>query len=429
MIKEFEGKVAVITGGASGIGLGLAKAFAKRGLKLVIADIDKETLVKVSKYLTDKNVEVLPVVVDVSDPEQVAHLADISYKHFGHVNVLCNNAGIGIGGETRFLTKEVWDRILGINLYGVIYGIQFFLNRMLSSREPCHIINTSSLAGLVTGDTAAYSTSKSAVVALSERLELECYNTNVGISVLCPAHVRSNIIETSEKLSQTQAEQPEPARENSYNPEFENAKKLLELGMDPDVMAELVIKAIEEDIFYIFTHPEYLPSLKGRFERIYEDTLKLYDGVLEPQKLEPKIFQNDSPGFTMTYPGNFIDLNPVNPLSKAIFYASYADRNLEISISKVSPKRRLEDLTKKILRILNYYTTEINIISEEASKLKDGTPSYETTIEYKVLGIFKVRSVYLSVIKEEKWIRLMVSSEASSFDENLKEILYSLDFA
>ncbi|MFW9825826.1 MAG: hypothetical protein ACFFE4_23005, partial [Candidatus Thorarchaeota archaeon] len=173
----------------------------------------------------------------------------------------------------------------------------------------------------------------------------------------------------------------------------------------------------------------YLHSLKGRFERIYEDTLKLYDGVLEPQKLDPKVFQNDSPGFTVSYPGNFIDLNPVNPLSKAIFYASYADRNLEISVSKVSPKRHLEDLTKKIVRILNYYATEINIISEEPSILKDGTPSYETTIEYKVLGIFKVRSVYLSVIKEEKWIRLMVSSEASSFDENLKEILYSLDFA
>ncbi|MFX1324466.1 MAG: SDR family NAD(P)-dependent oxidoreductase [Promethearchaeota archaeon] len=428
MIKEFEGKVAVITGGASGIGLGLANAFARRGMKLVIADIDKETLVKVSKYFTDKKVEVLPVIVDVSDPEQVAHLAEISYKHFGHVNVLCNNAGIGIGGETRFLTKEVWDRILGINLYGVIYGIHFFFNRMLSSREPCHIINTSSLAGLVTGDTAAYSTSKSAVVALSERLELECYNTNVGISVLCPAHVRSNIIETSEKLSRTQAEQPEPARENSYSPEFENAKKLLELGMDPDVMAELVIKAIEEDIFYIFTHPEYLPSLKGRFERIYEDTLKLYNGVLEPQHLETKTFQNDLPRFTVTYPSNFINLNPVNPLSKAIFYASIADKTLEISVSKVSPKRRLEDLTKRIMRNLNYYAKEINIFSENPSKLKDSTPAYETTMEYKILGIFKVRSVYLSVIKDEKWVCVMVSSEANNFDESLKEILYSLEF-
>ncbi|MHA2390497.1 MAG: SDR family NAD(P)-dependent oxidoreductase [Promethearchaeota archaeon] len=429
MIKEFEGKVAVITGGASGIGLGLANAFAKRGMKLVLADIDKETLEKVSKDFKEKNVEVLPVVIDVSDPEQVAHLADISYKHFGHVNILCNNAGIGAGGEIRFLTKEDWNWILGINLYGVIYGIQSFLNRMLNSREPCHIINTSSLAGLVTGDTAVYSTSKSAVVALSERLELECFNTNVRISVLCPAHVRSNIIESSEMLSRVQSEQPEPALESSYSPEFENQKKLLEMGMDPDAMAELVIKAIEEDIFYIFTHPEYLPSLKGRFERIYDDTLKLYNGVIEQQKYETNIFQNDSPAFTVTYPDYFIDLNPVNPLSKAIFYASYADRNIEIIISKISPKRRLDELTKKILRNLNYFAKEINIISEEPSNLKDGTPAYETTIEYKVIGIFKVRTVYLSVIKDEKWIRISISSEANNFDERLKDILYSLKFS
>ena len=172
MIKDFEGKVAVITGGASGIGLGLATAFAKRGMKLVLADINKEALDKVSKEFSDKNVEVMTIIADVSDPEQVAHLADASYERFGHVNILCNNAGIGTGGPIRFLTQENWDLILGVNLFGVIYGIQSFLNRMLNSKESCHIINTSSLAGLISGDTGPYAASKSAVIALSEILAL-----------------------------------------------------------------------------------------------------------------------------------------------------------------------------------------------------------------------------------------------------------------
>ena len=429
MIKEFEGKVAVITGGASGIGLGLAKAFAKRGMKLVLADIDKKALYKVSKEFSDESVEVMTVVTDVSDPKQVAHLADVSYKRFGHVNILCNNAGIGAGGPIRFLTQEDWRWTLDVNLFGIIYGIQSFLNRMLTSSEPCHIINTSSLAGLTPGDTAPYSASKSAVVSLSESLALECFNTNVSVSVICPAHVRSNIMENSEILSKTRSGLPQskPEMNNISSPEVENAKKLLELGMDPETMAELVIKAIEDNIFYIITHPEYIPIIKARFERMYNDTLKLHDGLVKQQKFETNIFQNDSPAFTITYPDYFIDLNP-NPMMKAIFFASYADCNLEINVSKISPKRRLDEVTKKILRNLKYIAKEIKIISDEPTNLRDGTPAYETTIECKMVGIFKVRMVNLSVIRDEKLIRVSITSGANNFNENLKDIIYSLEF-
>ena len=429
MIKDFEGKVAVITGGASGIGLGLAKAFANRGMKLVLADIDKKALDKVSKEFSDKNIEVLTVIADVSDPKQVAHLADASYKRFGHVNILCNNAGIGAGGPLRYLTKEDWNWTLGVNLFGVIYGIQSFLNRMLTSKEPCHIINTSSLAGLTPGDSGPYSASKSALIALSERLALECFNTNVSVSVICPAQVRSNIVENSIILSETKEGlwQPSPVMTESAGSEFENAKKLLELGMDPEVMAEIVIKAIENDIFYIITHPEYIPLIKSRFESIYEDTLKLHDGLGDKQKPKTKIFRNDSPGFSVTYPDYFIEINP-SPISKAIFTASYADINLEIYVSKISPNRRLEQLSKKIVRSLNIMTKEIETISDEPTNLRDGTSTHETTFEYKVVGVFKTRSMHLSVIKDEKWIRVSISAAANNLTEKLKEILYTLKF-
>jgi NAD(P)-dependent dehydrogenase (short-subunit alcohol dehydrogenase family) len=426
MIKDFKGKVAVITGGASGIGLGLAKVFAKRGMKLVLSDINKEALDKVSKDFRNQNVDVLSVVTDVSDSKQVAQLAEVSYEHFGKVNILCNNAGIGAGGPIRFLTQEDWNFTLGVNLFGVFYGIQAFLNRMISSREPCHIINTSSLAGLTPGDTAAYSTSKSAVIALSESLALECFGTNVSVSVICPAHVRSNILENSIILSKKRSGLDQDTN-IVLSPELENAKKLLELGMDPEYMAELVVKAIEEDIFYIITHPEYIPTIKGRFERMYDDNQKLFDGLKIKKEIKSKTFQNESPKFKVTYPDYFIDLNP-NPMTKASFFASFADYNLEISVTNISPKRRLEEISKRILRTLKYIATEVQIISDEVTELRDGTPAYETTIECKMVGIFRVKMVNLSVIKDEKLVRVNISTGINNYNENLKDILYSLEF-
>jgi len=422
MIKEFEGKVAVITGGASGIGLGLSKVFAKQGMKLVIADIDKDALDKVCKEFSDNNIEVMGVITDVSSHEQVAHLADVSYERFGKVNILCNNAGIGAGGPIRFLSQDDWHWTIGVNLFGVIYGIQCFINRMINSREPCHIINTSSLAGLVPGDTAPYSASKSAVITLSETLALECFNTNVSVSVICPAHVRSNILENSIKLSQVRSGES-PDKEVSGNP---NAKKLLELGMDPEFMAELVINAIENDIFYIFTHPEYIPALKARFERIYDDTQKLYENFKDQKIVKKKVYQNDAPAFSITYPDYFIDLNP-GPMTKAIFIASYSDWNLEIFVSSISPKRRLDELPKKIVRSLNIIAKDIEIISNEHKTLEDGTPAYETIIDYRVVGIIKVRSIHLSVLKDGKWVRISVNAGANNINDDLTDILQTLE--
>ena len=196
MIKDFEGKVVVITGGASGIGRGLAYGFAKRGMKIVLADIDKKNLDKVAKELEGIGAEVMTQITDVSDPEQVAQLADASYERFGSVNILCNNAGVGGGGPLRLLTNENWNWTLGVNLFGVIYGIRYFLNRMIKSRVPCHIVNISSMSGLITAaNTQPYPASKFAVVAISESLALECFlqRTKVGVSVVCPGNVNTNI--------------------------------------------------------------------------------------------------------------------------------------------------------------------------------------------------------------------------------------------
>ena len=435
MIKDFEGKVVVITGGASGIGRGLAHGFAKRGMKILLADIDKENLEKVAKELEESGSEVMTQVTDVSDPEQVAHLAEVSYERFGSVNILCNNAGVGGGGPMKLITLENWNWTLGVNLFGVIYGTHYFLKRMLASKEPCHIVNTSSMSGLVSGDTSPYPASKFAVVAISESLALECFTTNVGVSVVCPGHVKTNIIKNSRILSQTRSGlwQPTPEMIKQSRIGMKNTRKILKLGMAPKKLAELVIKAIENDIVYVLTHPEYIPMIKSRFELIQDNTLKLHEGIEAKSEILSKIFKNNTPAFSLTYPESFIKLkpNPMSfPLGKPVFVASKIPSvDLLIFVFRSSMyDRSLEETVQEIARRLEPRSREINIISNKPITLRDGTPAYESVIEFKFLGINKVKSMHLSVLKDEHLIIINIYARANYFNENLKDILHSLEF-
>ena len=204
MMEDFEGKVAVITGAGSGIGRSLAHAFAKRGMKIVIADIIEDKLKSVSKELEKMGAEVVSLVIDVSSRDDINKLANATDERFGKANILCNNAGVGGGSIMRLLTLKDWDFVLGINLFGVIYGTQAFLGGMLDSGEPCHIVNTASAAGLVPADNP-YAVSKHGVVAFSEMLLIQNWNTNIGVSVLCPGYVDTDIIDTSETIAQTRS--------------------------------------------------------------------------------------------------------------------------------------------------------------------------------------------------------------------------------
>jgi NAD(P)-dependent dehydrogenase (short-subunit alcohol dehydrogenase family) len=262
-MKLETGQVAVITGGASGIGRAMADAFADRGLTLVIADIEASALVRAQQELESRGAQVVVHSVDVSDPRSVAELAEVVRGSFGAPDVLCLNAGVGGGGPIAQLTLDDWRWVLGVNLYGVIHGIQYFLPAMLEAEKQCHIVNTASVAGLVCEAwMGPYNASKYAVVAISETLAKECADTKVGISVLCPGFVNTRIAESSRNA---------PADADLSTPPEEMAEVIAAVladGLEPAKVAARVVEAIEGEQLYILTHPDLTPALETRFEAI-----------------------------------------------------------------------------------------------------------------------------------------------------------------
>ena len=261
-MDELAGRVAVVTGAASGIGLALAERWAAEGMRLVMADIDQEALAKAVNALRGKGSDVLAVPTDVSDGAQVDALAEAARDAYGGVHLLCNNAGVATGGPVTELTTEDWEWLLGVNLWGVIHGLRAFLPGMLASGEEGHVVNTASVAGLLGAPwMAPYAASKYAVVGISECLYHELMPTRVGVSVLCPSWVNTNIHRSARNR---------PAHfgggrpENERRPLTEALAQLLAAGMAPQTVADHVADAVRRRRFWVLTHPDVLPALEAR---------------------------------------------------------------------------------------------------------------------------------------------------------------------
>ena len=271
-VKNLSGQVAVVTGGASGIGRGMGEAFLERGMKVVLADVEAEALAATVAELRDRGGEVVGVECDVSDSRSVEHLRDESLTHFGAVHVLCNNAGVAGGGgvATWEAPQADWDWVIGVNLMGVIYGIRHFIPVMIEQGAPAHVVNTASLAGLIHG-MGIYGVTKHAVVALSESVwsELRTAGHAVGVSVLCPGWVRTRILESERNRPEAPRPDPGPAR-----PEAEAFReivgRMIEQGMDPIDVGRLVADSIETDQFYVLPHPQWLNVVENRMRRILD---------------------------------------------------------------------------------------------------------------------------------------------------------------
>jgi len=281
-MKDLDGRVAVITGAGSGIGYGMACAFADAGMRLVLADIEPAALSAATNSFVAAGIEVVAERVDVSDPDAVDALAEHAYAAFGEVNVVCNNAGVI---ENNLATWEYsiddWNWVLGINLMGVVHGIRAFVPRMIDSGKPGHIVNTASFGGLITGTAnPIYTVSKHAVVALSESLQndLEKRGAGVNVSVLCPGWVRTYIAESDRNRSDA------PALDEKIVRARARFQAGIDTGLEADAVGAMVVRAINDEQFYIHTHPEWLDIVRDRFEAILDGRKPAQSRIPNPKR-------------------------------------------------------------------------------------------------------------------------------------------------
>ena len=269
-MRNITGKVAFITGGASGMGLAMARSFAAAGMKVAIADVEQVALDRVKAEFDASNAEVITLQVDVTDRAAMEAAADATEAAFDKVHVLVNNAGVAVGGSLDQMSYEDWDWVMGVNLDGVVNGLQAFVQRIKAHGEGGHVVNTASLAGhFAIPGLGIYTATKYAVVGISETLRADLKQHDIGVSVLCPGVVNTNIFDSGRNRPSHLQGETDTAKmvlsEDVAGPEQEQRiAEMMTKALDPAVVGDMVLHSIQEDEFYIFSHPEVEPMVSGR---------------------------------------------------------------------------------------------------------------------------------------------------------------------
>ncbi len=280
-MKDFEGKVAVVTGGASGIGLGMARAFAKAGMRVAIADIRQDHLDEAVAWFQEAGFPVHPIRLDVSDRAAFARAAAETVQVHGKVHVLCNNAGVNIIGSIEDARFEDWDWLMSVNLGGMFNGVKSFLPHIKVHGEGGHIVNTSSIAGIVAGPgTGIYSTTKFGIRGFSESLRYELAPHGIGVSVLCPGTVATNLNE-SETIRPEQFDTDDAELKARRGEGGTLLASVLPKGMSADEVGEKVLKGIARNDFHILPHPEFRDEFRQAFDEIIA---ALPDEPVDPER-------------------------------------------------------------------------------------------------------------------------------------------------
>ena len=277
-MNNFRGRVAVVTGAASGIGLALTERFVAEGMNVVMADIEAGALATESARLRRDGATVLPIRVDVSQPGDVERLADEAYRAFGAAHVVCNNAGVAVIGAVHEHTLADWQWVINVNLWGVIHGVRVFLPRMLAGGDEGHVVNTASMAGLTTAPfMSVYDVTKHGVVALSESMykELALSGAPIGVSVVCPGLIETNIMRSSRNRPESLAEE---GKAGPMAQAFgQSLSDRLASGYPPSEVANQVVAGIREGRFYIVPAQ---PDVKSNIAVRVNDLLELRNPTL-----------------------------------------------------------------------------------------------------------------------------------------------------
>jgi NAD(P)-dependent dehydrogenase (short-subunit alcohol dehydrogenase family) len=266
-MKDYRGKTAFVTGGASGIGLGMARALGREGMNVVVADIDEKAAKGAVERLASEQIKASPVVVDVADRGSMRAAALEAVAAFGKIHVVCNNAGVAVGGPIGTVSERDWDWILDVNLKGVIYGTEVFTPLIKSHGEGGHFVNTASLAGMISAPgMEAYSATKFAVVAMSEGWAQQLAPLNIGVSVLCPGFVRTRIYDSGRARQDRYGGKAEV--NTGVGADQQQASEAVLSGIDPDIVGARVVECMKAGELYIFTHPNFRPIVEMRLQAI-----------------------------------------------------------------------------------------------------------------------------------------------------------------
>ena len=264
-MRDFEGKVAFVTGGANGLGFSLARAFGRARMKVMLADIDVDALQNAVAELKKDQISVRSVECDVSDCTSVQRAAADTLAAFGKVHLVCSNAGVHCSGAVERITPGDWDWVLGVNLMGFAYAIQAFLPQIKAHEEGGHIVATSAMVGMFSPPGfGPVNAAKAGIIALSQTLAAELAGTSIGVSVLVPGFMRTRAIENADRnrpkrFGERTAASPEAREQMAV---------LVRAGMDPDEVAEKAVQGIKENQLYIFSDPEWRSPLEEHYQRI-----------------------------------------------------------------------------------------------------------------------------------------------------------------
>ena len=268
-MKDLAGKTAVVTGAASGIGLGVATALAQAGVKVMLCDIEQGALDAAVARLKETNADVAGVKADVSLKSELQAAADATLERYGEVHIVHNNAGVGGAGGYGAWNDAGWDWTIGVNLMAVIWGVEIFGPLIERHGQGGHIVNTASIAGMISGSGNAYNVTKYGVVSLSEGLRVELAPRGIGVSVLCPGFIRTNIVDSMRNLQDRYAEAAVSVGARGDLPVWlSGIRERVAAGIDPMYVGELVREGIEGDWPYIFTDTEFEPYIDARFANI-----------------------------------------------------------------------------------------------------------------------------------------------------------------
>jgi len=271
MSDPFRDRVAVVTGGASGIGLGLARGFAQRGARIVLADLDEPALDKAGREVAELGAEVLTVPTDVTKRDAVFALAERTFERFGTAHIVCNNAGVGAFGEMHTAPLEEWEFVMDVNFWGVVHGVGAFVPRLVEQGDG-HVVNTASMAGLIGMRVlGVYAASKFAVLGLTESLHREVADRGVGVSALCPMIVATKINQNAQRLRPDSIKDQVPEGLASAEPgSFQGGT------IEVEEVVRRVVRGIERKDLYILTHPEQEAILKRRHRKL--------ESVFDPER-------------------------------------------------------------------------------------------------------------------------------------------------